>query len=344
MASRFNFGAALLGAVLLAGCAIDRVRIERAGEVVEQGAPLVAAANGMIDSIVRVSAEAGIEFALADPRCDWPEISVATGTPAASLCDPASNAHITIIPVRRGDFAPTVALVGALSAYIAAVDAVVSDSPTDTRLNLLAAKADLEGIVGDVTTIANVANPFAKLSADQKTAVTGIIGLIDTLQKEAAQAGELKAIEANTPGLRAVTKALRADLSNWPTLALVAELDNLQTIATRRWVRDRSLRLAAGGSAETAAARDRGGLLSDAERAALLRKRVDLAARLEAAKALPGTLVQAVDAFDAAHASYLNALENKALTPENPRRVAQVTRDRLRHALALLAQTIAAFR
>lgn len=334
MRARFVAFAALL---VLGGCAINQVRLERAGEVVAQAGPLVTAAGDLVDAIVKVSSEAGIEFALADPRCDWPETKVATGEPAASLCDPASTEHIVVTPVRRGDFAPTVALIDALAAYVAAVDAVLTDSPTDKRLNLAAAKADLEGIVGDISAVTGQSNPFAKLSAEQKAAVTGLIGLLDTLQREAGQVNELKAIEANTPGLRATTKALRADLVGWSQLALVSEIGNLQTIATRRWVRDRTLRLDPG-------ARGRGGLLTDAERAALLRKRIELTARLEAAQALPGTLAQAVAALEAAHDTYVNALENRNLTPENRRRVAQVTRERLRQTLALLAQTLAAFR
>ncbi len=322
---------AMLAATLLAGCATDQLRIERAGAVVQEGAPLLRASNALIDSIVTTSRDASVEFALADPLCDWPEIRIATGTPAASLCDPASSSHTTFTRIDRAAFTPTLKLISALSAYVAAVDAVASGSTTDERFNLAEAKAAIEGLGGS-------ANPLSKLSADQSKALDGILAMVDTLSREAEQARQLQAIEANHPKLREVTAALRRDLGNWADLALVSELANLQGIQTSRWQRDRMVRIN-----PKAGRADKRELLSDDARRALLRQRIDTETRLAAARALPGTLTQAVTDFETAHDSYVNALENKDLTPENRARLAELTRERLRQSLKLLAETIAAF-
>ena len=319
--------------LLIGGCATNQLRIERAGAVVQEGQPLIRAANALIDNIVVTSRDASVEFALADPQCDWPEIRIATGTPAASLCDPASSSHTVFTRIDRAAFTPTLRLIGALSGYVAAVDAVASGSTTDERFNLAAAKAEIEGIAGAIGP-----NPISNLSADQQKALDGIVAMIDTLTREAAQAQQLQAIEANNPKLHEVTAALRRDLGNWADLALVSELSNLQSIQTLRWQRDRMLRI--NPDASRAARRE---LLSDDARRALLRQRLDTEARLAAAKQLPATLSQAVSDFETAHDSYVNALENKALTPENRARLAELSRERLRQALALLAQTVAAF-
>ncbi len=322
----------LLAATLLSGCATNQLRIERAGAVVQEGQPLVTASKALIADIAATSRDASIELALADPLCDWPEIRIATGTPAASLCDPASSSHTTFTRINAGAFAPTVTLIGALSAYVAAVDAVASGATTDERFNLAAARAQLESVAGAVGV-----NPIAKLSEDQQKALDGLVALIDTLSREAEQARQLQAIEANTPGLRAVTTALRRDLANWANLALVSELASLQSVQTLRWQRDRMLRL----QPERRGVRRE--LLGDDARRALLRQRLETENRLAAARALPATLAQAVTDFETAHDSYVNALQNKALTPENRARLTELTRERLRQSLTLLAQTVAAF-
>ena len=329
----------LVAALLIGGCAIDRVRIERAGEVVEQGGPLIAASSDLLNTIAATSREASIELALADPLCDWPEINIATGTPATSLCDPASSSHVTFTRIETTSFAPTVQLIAALSGYVAAVDAVVTDSASDQRMNLAKAKATIEGIIGGISSATGAHNPVAGLGANQQAALNGIVAMIDTLARESDQARQLHAVEANSPKLREVTAALRRDLENWSNLALISELDTLQTVQTMRWQRDRMLRLKPSRTSD-----ERRSLLDDNSRRALLNRRLETEGRLVAARQLPKTLSQAVSDFEAAHDSYVNALEDKALTPENRRRVAQVTRERLRESLALLAQTIAAFK
>ena len=321
-------GAVLL-AVIASGCATNPLRIERAGEVVQQGRPLIAASNALIDTIVTTSRDASVEFALADPQCDWPEIRIATGTPAASLCDSASNAHTTFTLIDRAAFAPTLKLIGALSGYVAAVDAVASGSSTDERFNLAAARSEIEGIAGAV-------GVGPRLSADQASALDGIVAMVDTLAREAEQARQLQAIEANNPKLHEVTAALRRDLGTWADLALVSELANLQGIQTMRWQRDRQLRLGPGRG-------DRRALLSEDARRALLRQRLDTEGRLAAARQLPATLARAVTDFETAHDAYVNALQDRNLTPDNRARLAELSRERLRQSLALLAQTIAAF-
>lgn len=329
----------LAAALLIGGCAIDRVRIERAGEVVDQGGPLVAASSDLLDNIATTSRAASIELALADPLCDWPEINIATGTPATSLCDPASSSHVTFTRIDAASVAPTVQLIAALSAYVTAVDGVVSGSTGDARMSLASAKARIEAIIGGISGFAGRPNPVSALSADQQTALKGIVAMIDTLQKEADQARQLQAVETNNPKLREVTAALRRDLVNWSNLALVSELDTLQSAQTLRWQRDRMLRTKPIG-----AAAGRAWLLDDDARRKLLNSRLEVEDRLAAARRLPMILSAAVDNFEAAHGSYVNALENKTLTPENRQRVAQVTRERLRQSLALLVQTIAAFK
>ncbi len=325
--------------LLLAGCATDTVRIERAGEVVQQGQPLIAASNALLDNIVDVSQQASIEMALADPLCDWPELRIATGTPAASLCDPQSSSFTTITRIDRESVAPMLKLIAALSAYVAAVDSIVADSPTDAGINLADARSQIESIAGGIAAIAGVPDPVAALTDDQKAALTGIAAMLDRLARERAQAGQLLALEANAPDLRATTAALRRDLVNWSKLALMSDLQTLQDVQTLRWQRDR---LSRSNPKPTRA--ERAAWLSDAERRALLGRRVDIASRLTAANRLPATLSAAVGDFEAAHDQYLNILENKDLTPENRARKAEVTRQHLRESLALLAQTIAAFK
>lgn len=329
----------LAAALLVGGCAMDRVRIERAGEVVDQGGPLVAASSALLNNIAGTSREASIELALADPLCDWPEINIATGTPAASLCDPASSSHVTFTRIDATKFEPTVQLIAALSGYVAAVDAVVTDSASDERINLAKAKATIEGIIGGISSVTGAPNPVAGLSPDQQTALNGIVAMIDRLAAEADRARRLQVVETNSPKLRDVTAALRRDLMNWSNLALISELDTLQTVQTMLWQRDRMLRLKPVRNIE-----EKRSLLDDDARRALLNRRLETEGRLVAARRLPKTLSQAVGDFEAAHDSYVNALENTTLTPENRRRVAQVTRERLRESLALLAQTVAAFK
>lgn len=329
MGRNTRFAVLLMLGASLQGCAVDRLRVERAGEVVSAGQPLVAAASTTLNEVAKSSVEAGVEFAATDPSCDWPEIRVLREPSPKALCAPASAAPATFFTLTTTDkprMAATITLVAALGDYVDAVDAVVSEDPVDAGAALGRARAELEGIVGDLSTIANRPKPEL-LADDQFAAIQGIAGFIGELAQEADQARRLKIIEKNNVGMGEVAKRIGADVGLWTNLGLVSNLRDIENLRVRTW---RVLRQSPQAT--------------EADRRAVLLQRVAVGQRIAAANALPAALNKAVAAFVQAHAEYANALDGRKLSPANRARAAQITRERLRRTLSLIADTLAAFR
>lgn len=326
----------LAALLLAAGCARDAVSVERGGQLVAIGIPVTAAARSVVRDVQAVNREAGVEIAVADPSCTWPDIRIATAEPppGSSICGRGPDT-VPFALVDEAAVRPTLTLIDALLAYLSAVDDVVSAAPDDSGTMLELALVDVNNLVS-LAADAGLGSGRVLLNQDQIAAARGLAGLIGALVQERTQAAQLRLVEQQAPAVADIIDALDRDLALWAGRSAPASLAAIDTAFGVRAFQLRKAMASDPTSARTVAADD--------QWRRFLTQWAAVQDRQLASAALPVEMKKMLTALRLAHRDYVRMLDPAArLTAADRAAMARVTRARVRAALSAVAGTLRAF-
>jgi hypothetical protein len=335
--------------LLLGGCAArEQLAVDRGAELVAAAEPAMGAARTHLRTVEATSRRAAVELAVVDRSCNWP-------TPRIPA-DPRQNSHpqqlgklcsveaaeraaqamaaqggapflkpVAFRPVGGKELEPTLRLIGGMTAYLEAVDAVVSADPDGSAAILDMALKDAEAIAAIAAGLTGT-DELTLLTKDQGAAATGLAGLIGEFQQRRGQAAELERLVREDKGkFDASIDALERSLDNWSKLVLEADLDTIDAVFGRRFAKLRPT-------------------ADDASYRSFLEEWQVLGAEREAAaRGMPPALRQALAATREAHRQYVNILLDETLTPENRRAKARIAREQFSRSLGAVANILRAF-
>lgn len=339
---------AALALWLLGGCAArEQLAVDRGTELVAAAEPALTAAMVYLRKVEDTSRSAAIELAVADRSCDWPApripadprqtrhpdqrgklCSVGTAERAARQAATAAEPFVEPVafrPVGGRELEPTLRLIGGMTAYLEAVDAVVSAEPDGSGALLAAALVDAQAVAAIVDTVQG-SPERTLLSQDQADAAIGLVGLIGEFQQRRGQARELEAlVRADDGRFDRSLDALDSSLDRWATLVEASDLDTIDAVFG---LRVRTLRPSADDASYRSFLTDWQALTAERE---------------AAARGMPPALRQALAAARAAHRHYVNILRDPELSPENRAARARIARDQFSRTLGAVANILRSF-
>lgn len=316
--------------LVIAGCATNAIRLDRAGSMVEAGRTAGTATTSLLEQTRAANREVLLDLVAIDPECSLrrPVIAGPTDTRVKQFCRRGAvageNGAFELRRIVFDDFKPTLAVVAGLAGYLDQVEAVLSRDPIDIGADLAAAESDLRVILGAVQAVSGDSTPLPALNEAQTNAIGGALELLSTLADEQARVDDLRTIES--PKNRAAFARTLASLHAANTL----------------WLNKYATQLA---NRETLLAVQLGKLATPEKRrpaAAALLKAIE---EREALPKLRGALFEVANALGASHDAYLELLDdsNASLSDKERRRKAQLNHDRVIGALKSLTAIIAAF-
>ena len=318
-------GILAVAASLLAGCATNAIRIDRGTAVGAAGQAAVAGTRGVLAEVDSANRDKLVAVAALDPACDLPSPVIAgPSRREVGVCVPAGQEPA------RGDFrlarfdsrafAPALATLQGLSAYLGAIDEILTTKRPDVGADVDDAIVKLQGAASSIGVIVGV--PIPTLLADeQRKAVTGALSLLSTLANEARTVDELRRLE--TPA---------RDIEFQETLARLRAVDAglLQILRQELQEQGRVLGLTRRSVRDPRESR---------------REEMGLIERRERIDALEVAMGGALDALGSSRDSYLELLRdgNAPLTRDERAKRARLARDRVLSALNAVAGLVKAF-
>lgn len=339
---------AVLALCALGGCAArEQLAVDRGTELVAAGEPALTAARVYLRKVEATSRSAAVELAVLDRSCDWPApripadsrqtrhpdqlgrlCSVSSAEKAARQMATGSAPFLEPVifrPVGGTELEPTLRLIGGMTAYLEAVDALVSSEPDGSGALLAAALADAQAIAAIADTLHGTAERTL-LSQDQADAAVGLVGLIGEFQQRRGQARELEAlVRADDGRFDRSLDALDSSLDRWAMLVEASDLDTIDAVFALSF---RKLRPTADDASYRSFLADWQALTAERE---------------AAARGMPPTLRQALAATREAHRQYVNILRDSELTPENRAARARIARDQFSRTLGAVANILRSF-
>ena len=322
----------IAAALTLAGCATNAIRLDRASAMKLAGEQAALGTHAVLAEVHSANREKLVAVAALDPACALPTPVIAAPTRTdVRVCIPqGSTPGPGDFPLTRFDaraFGPAIATLEALSTYLGAVDAILTEKQVDVGAELDDAIGKLQGAAGDIATIVGAPAPPG-LNDDQRAAVQGALSLVSTLANEAHTVKALRRLD--TP---------EQEQAFADTLAhLRAVNDGLATILSEELQQQRKVL-----DLTRAIPPDPHAQLPD--RRADRREEMGLIERGEDIAELKAALATALDALQTSHDDYLALLRDaKApLTDEEQLKKARLTQERVLAALSSLAKLARAF-
>ena len=302
--------------------------LDRATTMGQAGKAATAGTTKVLDDLRTANRDVFIDLAATDPNCDLQEPWIASGRvrDGSVLCR-AGARQPGDRPLRRWnarELQPSLAVIQGISAYLGAVDAVVTRKPVDIAGDVADAEAKLRAVAADLYTIAGTP-ALPDVTQEQRKAIEGTLNLLSELLDEAQKVGDLRRLEqdADQQAFERNLAALAA-INESAIRALGVQLQNQIALTTEQL---RRLRAAKPDDRRPIAARQ-----------------MDLIDMRASLPALQQALDDSVEAFDRAQADYRALLlHGGALTPAERRKAAAVTQARVLGALHNLASIVAAF-
>ena len=183
----------LSAALLLAACATNAIRLDRAATMTEAGRKAGDATLAFADRALAANRDALIDIVAFDPVCEIPVPRIRNGPQkkgASPLCGPSATVPFPFARQTRNDLAVTAAVVDGITAYLDAVDEVLEKDDIDIVGSFANAQGDLQAL----QTIFGNDKPL--LSADQSAAITSALTLLQEIASEAAKVDDLRLLEA----------------------------------------------------------------------------------------------------------------------------------------------------
>lgn len=330
----------LVAMPMLAGCATADLQVDRAGELATAGRAATHASRAVIGESFAAHDRLVVEIATLDPGCALPEPTLALGTGAGRCIDRLGDRGVTLKGPPAQSAKAAYGTIDGLTAYLDAVDAIVTREPVDVAARLAGAQEELGGIVDDINAITGAA--IALPSPEVLSAPTRLIALIVELQERAAQVRDLKALETelDAGAFAAVVGDLGTLNDAWSSAYVEAVKNEIRQADDVRGRQARLVREACPDTADATclfrkfSAADRDEFRSAAEQRMALDGRHQSALRTKAA------LRRLNEAFLKAHEDYRILLitpDKAKLSDAERRKKARIIRQRLRAALAGIA-------
>jgi len=328
MSSSHRYGAGIIACLLLPSCALDTIRLDRATALGEAGRAATTRTRTVLADVRTVNRDVLIELAAMDSNCGLPNPVVRTGPrqPAEMLCvRGAPKPALVMRHWRQRDFAPSLAVIDGISAYLGAVDAIIGRKPADLAGEAAEAEATLRTIGDSVAAIAGTpALPVP--SADQTDAISKSLALLGEIMDEAGRVDDLRTLETARDQRRFLETLTALDRICKEAVAnLKGQLLNQRTVL--------AFQLKAIPDTDVPARR------------AVATRLMATIDQYEATPELAAALRQAIRAFGISHAEYHDLLFNDQaqLTRAERRRRAHIAQARVLGALGGLAAIIKAF-
>lgn len=320
-------------AALLAGCATDAIRIDRASAVGSAGRAATAGTRGLLADVGAANREKLVAVAALDPACGLPRpVLAGPGRRGVGVCVPAgeesSRGDVRLARFDSRAFAPALATLEGLSAYLGALDDILTEERPDVGAEVDDAISKLQSVAGDAGAVLGVTVP-TPLSDEQRKAVSGALSLLSTLANEAETVRDLRRLE--TPA---------RDVEFQETLARLRAVDAGLVAILREELQQQSRVLELTRlRARDPLGGDRPRLLSDR------REEMALIERRERVDALEGALGGALDALASSRDDYLALLRDGGapLSRAEREKRARLARQRALAALNAVAGLVTAF-
>lgn len=320
-----RLGLLLTASLALAGCATNAIRLDRASAMGHAGANAAAGTRAVLAEVDEANRDKLVAVAALDPACALPTpIIAAPSRQGVRVCiPPGSQPTLGDFQLTRFDsraFGPAIATLEALTAYLGAVDAILTKKRVDVGAELDDVIVTLQSAAGDLATIVGAEPPVA-IADPQREAVTGALSLVSALANEAQTVRELRRFEtpARDEQFRTTLARLRV-VNDGLAEVLSQELQQQELVLglTRRDARD-----------------------ARANR----REEMGLIERREGVTALKPALATVLDALQASRLEYLALLRDgdAPLTKEERAKRAQLAQERVLAALSAVARLVKAF-
>ena len=358
-----RFAAIMLSAAALAlsGCATNSLRVDRATALGAAARVAETATSELFDQVNAANRTTAIEIATLDPACRLPEPLIAssdTTAPSAFICrdGPKLRGDFALRRLDRRAFLPSLAVVTALTDYLAVLDAIVSAKPVDAGAVFTDAEGKLNAVSDGLTAISG-STAFPKLTTDQSDAVASALTLFGTIAQEAREVSYFKRLErdpAQQARFKATTAALRKADATWVRVLAIE-------VAQQQGIADTTRLLAAASYPQRHSGTGRSGPVSSGSSGSLARARLppltltemrelrrrqmDLIDRAAAIEGMGPAMAKTVDVLEQAHADYLDLLfhADAKLSREERRRKARVIETRVVAALRAVAALAKSF-
>ncbi len=325
----YRTGLSLVLAISLPSCALNTIRLDRATAMGEAGRAATAGTREVMDDIRSTNRTVLIDLVAEDPRCVLPNprIAFGGGNDGSKLCrvGDAVASDFEMKRFIRREFAPSLAVIDGISAYLGAVDAVITRKPVDLATELASAEAKLRSLTNSLNVI--VGSPALPVLSDAQTsAIGGTLDLLSEIIDESKRVADLKKIELKLDEQKFEADLVALDKINEDLVTILSgQLRNQQTLVN---VRLKSL--------SSATADDRRPVVAQI---------MEMIETQENLPELRVALAEAVAAFRMAHKDYRELLFDKTakLTPAERRKAAAITQARVLAALNNLASLIKAF-
>lgn len=319
----------------LSGCATNAIRLDRAETMTKAGREATGQTRALMDDVRKENRELLIDLIASDPAC---VVGVDTNPVIAfrkpergptQLCRKGgvkSDGDFVIRRLIREDFAPSLAVIDGLVAYLTAVDAIITRDPIDLEATVSEAYGEIQGIAADIKAISGSKLAIPELSQPQQEALGSVLSLLSEILDEAKRVGDLRTLE-NGKDARYFSEShgRLADINERWLRSLRGELRSQRTLLAERLAATRAYQYE--------------------KRRALATDQLRLIERTEQIEPLGRALAKTVMALQEAHTDYRSLLfgTSKQLTREEKRKAARITRIRLRAALSSLAKIVTAF-
>lgn len=322
-------GVGLIACILLPSCALNTIRLDRATAMGAAGKAATDGTSKVITDAQAANRDVLINLKAMDQHCDLlkPVIPLGLPRPGETLCSiGAPQGDDFIIKRWSGvEFAPSLAVVNGIAAYLGAVDAIATRKPVDLAAEVADAEAKLHTVADSATVIAG-APALPALTADQTAAISSTLTLLGGILDEEGRVADLRSFEKDQD-----QKEFSASLDALRRIndASIAAMDG-------QLLSQRALLLAQLGRMQHADFETRQAVVAS------------LMATIERDEALPklrAALNKAVDAFASSHDLYRALLfDSRApLSQAERQKRAQVAQARVLAALSNLTAIIKAF-
>lgn len=218
----------LAALVAVAGCGVNTLRVEYAGNVAAQSTVVVAASRVFIESVRRARRDTVIELVSADPACAQiiapiRAVPLFDRAPAPGwFCVPEGEARSPrdisfsneLIVDRLG---PTLGVIDSLASYSSALTDIVSDVPADPAGDIAKALETLRTSEAAFRAILNAGSPQTPAEDDPRVAsVLGFIRFLSQLSAERDQVERLRqVVRAEPHGAQPLIATLEEQLRGW---------------------------------------------------------------------------------------------------------------------------------
>lgn len=192
--------------LLLAGCAANQLRVERANSFSTQAMTTVAAARTFIAGVQTRRRDAAVALVASDPSCLWGPVIIVDRdwNGRGGLCDLRSvpetrRRQLILQPASPEALKAITTAIGGIAAYQEALADILDEKPDDAKEVITTAIDTLTTATGDINRIAGEKIfDLGGLSSDRAKAVVNLIGTLADMQQTNLKVGNVRLLIERT--------------------------------------------------------------------------------------------------------------------------------------------------